>query len=76
MTKDGVLVLRAERHRTQELNRAEVRRRLAELIRRASVEPKRRIPTRPSQAAKERRLELKARRSEIKRLRSMKPELE
>src|SRR5690606_27403816 len=52
MTKDGVLVLRAERHRTQELNRAEVRERLAELVRRASVEPKRRIRTRPSKHPK------------------------
>ena len=76
MTKEGVLVLRAERHRTQELNRAEVRERLAELVRRASVEPKRRIRTRPSQASKERRLERKARRGEIKRLRSAKLSLE
>lgn len=76
MTKEGVLVLRAEGHRTQELNRAEVRERLAELVRRASVEPKRRIRTRPSQASKVRRLERKARRGEIKRLRSAKLSLE
>ena len=76
MTKEGVLVLRAERHRTQEFNRAEVRERLAELVRRASVEPKRRIRTRPSHASKERRLERKARRGEIKRLRSAKLSLE
>lgn len=73
MTKEGVLVIRAERHRTQELNRAEARERLVDLVRRALVEPKRRIPTRPTRASKERRLEHKLRRSEIKRQRSAKP---
>ncbi len=73
MTKEGVLVIRAERHRTQELNRADARQRLVELVRQAAVQPKRRIPTRPTKAARERRLEGKVRRGEIKRLRSAKP---
>jgi len=67
LTKEGVLVIRAERHRTQELNRAEARERLVELVRQATIVPKRRIPTRPTKASKERRLESKVRRSEVKR---------
>lgn len=69
LTKEGVLVIRAERHRTQELNRAEARERLIDLVRQATVVPKRRIPTRPTRASKERRLESKVRRSEVKRQR-------
>lgn len=76
LTKEGVLVIRAERHRTQELNRADARARLADLVRQASVQPKRRIPTRPTKASKERRLESKIRRGETKRRRSAKPPLE
>lgn len=67
LTKEGVLVIRAESHRTQELNRAEARERLVELVRQATIVPKRRIPTRPTKASKERRLESKVRRSEVKR---------
>ena len=69
VTKEGVLVIRAERHRTQELNRADARQRLIELVREASIVPKRRIATRPTKASKERRLESKTRRGEIKRQR-------
>lgn len=69
VTKEGVLVIRADRHRTQELNRAEARERLVELIRQATIVPKRRIPTRPTKASKEHRLESKIRRSEVKRQR-------
>ena len=76
LTKEGVLVIRAERHRTQELNRADARQRLVELIRQASVVPKRRIPTRPTKASKERRIEGKIRRGAVKRQRSVKPPLE
>jgi len=76
MTKEGVLVIRAERHRTQELNRADARERLIELVRQATVQPKRRIPTRPTKASRERRLEGKVRRGEIKRQRSAKTSLE
>lgn len=76
MTKEGVLVIRAERHRTQELNRADARERLIALVRRATMQPKRRIPTRPTKASRERRLESKVRRGEIKRQRSAKPTLD
>lgn len=74
LTDEGVLVIRAERHRTQERNREDARERLFDLIRQASVEPKRRIKTKPTRAAKERRLEGKARRSNVKRLRGSKPD--
>jgi ribosome-associated protein len=73
LTKDGVLVIRADRFRTQEQNRADARARLAELIRRAAVTPKARVKTKPPRAAKERRLEAKERRGLIKRNRQAKP---
>jgi ribosome-associated protein len=66
LTSDGVLVIDARRHRTQAQNRDDARQRLAELIRRAATPPKRRHKTRPTAAAKERRLESKVRRGEVK----------
>jgi ribosome-associated protein len=73
MTKDGVLVIIAQSHRTQERNRAEARERLIELIRRAAVAPVPRRPTRPPKAAKQRRIEGKKRRSSVKALRRSRP---
>lgn len=67
LTKEGVLVIRADRFRNQEQNRADARQRLAELVAEAAVEPKPRIKTRPSKASKERRLEGKSHRSDVKR---------
>jgi ribosome-associated protein len=67
LTQDGVLVLIARNHRTQERNRADARERLAELIRSAAVPPKPRRPTRPTLASKKRRLEAKSVRSNLKR---------
>ena len=67
LTRDGILVIRADRFRTQEMNRADARDRLAELVAKAAIEPKRRVKTRPTRASKERRLESKARRSQTKR---------
>ncbi|KUO55844.1 MAG: peptide chain release factor I [Alphaproteobacteria bacterium BRH_c36] len=75
LTDEGVIIIRAERFRTQERNRADARDRLAEMIREALVEPKRRIATRPSRAAKERRLKAKTHRSDVKRMRQGKPDL-
>jgi ribosome-associated protein len=69
MTEDGVIVLTASRFRSQERNRADARERLVELIRQATVAPRRRRPTRPTLASKQRRLEAKQRRSAIKRTR-------
>ena|SRR5215813_4718592 len=70
MTEEGVLVIDARAFRTQAQNRDEARERLADLIRRALVRPKRRRKTRPTKAAKERRLETKKRRGETKASRS------
>jgi ribosome-associated protein len=66
MTKDGVLVLIAQNHRTQERNRAEALDRLIGLIRQAAVRPVPRRATKPTRAAKQKRIEGKKRRSEIK----------
>jgi ribosome-associated protein len=76
MTKEGVIVIRAERHRTQEQNRADARRRLLDLLRRAALPPRRRIATKPTAASRERRLEGKQRRGAVKRQRQAKPPLE
>ena len=73
LTQDGVLVIMAQRHRTQERNREDARERLFELIRRAAVRPKPRRPTRPTAASRERRIEGKKRRAGVKRLRGARP---
>jgi ribosome-associated protein len=73
LTTEGVLVITAQRHRTQERNREDARARLVELIRRAAVPPVPRRPTKPTGASRERRLETKQRRSKIKRLRGARP---
>ena len=73
LTRDGVLVITAQRHRTQERNRAEGLERLVELIRAAAVRPIPRRPTRPTLGSKLRRLEGKKRRSGVKALRGAKP---
>jgi ribosome-associated protein len=69
LTKDGVLVITARAHRSQDRNRAEALERLVELIRRAAVPPKPRRATKPSRAAKRRRLDSKKIRSNLKRTR-------
>jgi ribosome-associated protein len=73
LTRDGVLVIMAQRHRTQERNRQDALDRLIELIRSASVAPTPRRPTRPTRGSKERRLATKKNRSSIKNLRRDKP---
>jgi ribosome-associated protein len=69
LTRNGVLVIIAQEHRTQERNRAQARERLIRLIRQAAVRPKPRRPTKPTKAAKERRIETKKRRARIKAMR-------
>ncbi len=69
LTKDGVVVIFADRFRTQERNRADALERLLILIRRAAVTPKKRRPTRPTVASRERRLRAKSERSGVKKLR-------
>jgi ribosome-associated protein len=76
LTRDGVLVITAQRHRTQERNRDDALERLVELIRAAAVRPTPRRPTRPTFGSKVRRLEGKKRRSGVKALRQGKPTVE
>ncbi len=76
MTRDGVLIITAERFRTRERNRADALARLLDLIRRAAIVPKTRRATRPSAASRERRLATKAARGRTKRLRQARTESE
>jgi ribosome-associated protein len=76
LTRDGVLVITAQRHRTQERNRDDALERLVELVRAAAVRPTPRRPTRPTFGSKVRRLEGKKRRSGVKALRQGKPAVE
>lgn len=74
ITADGVLVIKAQNHRTQEKNRAEAIARLRSLVADAAKERRRRIPTRPKKAAVQKRLDEKRKRGELKQLRSRDPE--
>jgi ribosome-associated protein len=69
ITADGVVVIKAQNHRTQEKNRSEALARLAEMIRGATRVPRKRIPTRPGRAAKEKRMDSKKKRGSLKKLR-------
>jgi ribosome-associated protein len=69
MTGDGVLLIDSREHRTEAMNREAARARLAALVEHASRRPKTRRPTKPKRAAKEKRLESKRQRSEVKSLR-------
>lgn len=73
LTKDGVLVIIANRFRSQERNREDALERLVELLREAAVPPKPRRATRPSRAAKRQRLESKTQRGQVKKLRRPPP---
>ena len=69
MTAEGILVVDARRHRTQAQNREDARERLADLLRRALIKPKRRRKTRPTRQSVEHRLQSKRRHSETKQRR-------
>jgi len=69
ITGEGVVVIKAQQHRSLEMNREEAFARLQQLIDSAAVAPKTRKPTRPTRASKQRRLEGKTRRGRIKALR-------
>jgi ribosome-associated protein len=70
ITADGVVVIKAQNHRTQERNRQEALERLRLLILAGTRVPRARKPTRPPRAAKEKRLEEKKKRAQLKKLRS------
>ena len=59
LTKEGILIIKAQSHRTQERNRHEALQRLVELIQRAAIKPKVRLATKPTRASQKRRLETK-----------------
>ncbi len=73
MTKDGVIVVFADRFRTQERNRADALERLLEMVRQAAVVPRPRKATKPTFASKQRRLESKKRRGDTKATRQSRP---
>ncbi len=70
LSQAGVLMITAQRHRTQERNRAQAMETLLDLVRAAAIAPVRRVPTRPGKAARERRLGAKARQGATKRTRA------
>src|SRR5210317_1252419 len=70
ITADGVLVIKSQNHRTQDKNRQEAISRLRQVILDATQVPKKRIPTRPGRAAKQKRLDSKKKRSLLKKLRA------
>jgi ribosome-associated protein len=69
ITQEGVLVLKAQQHRTQEMNRSDALARLQEVVDSVATPPKARRPTKPTYGSKQRRLEGKSQRSNIKSLR-------
>lgn len=70
LTRDGVIVIKAQRFRDQDKNREDALARLQSLVRKALHKQKKRIPTKPSKAAKRRRLDNKARRGKLKAMRA------
>ena len=75
-TRDGMIVITADRHRTQPLNRADAIARFAELVRSAALVPRKRRPTKPTLASKRRRMDTKTRRGAVKALRQTKPSVD
>ncbi len=69
ITKEGIVIIKAQTQRTQEKNRADALERLTELIRAACVVPRRRIPTKPTKGSVTRRIETKKKSAAVKRLR-------
>lgn len=76
LTTDGVIVIQADRFRSQEQNRADARARLVELIKKALVRPVARIKTKPSRGAREERMKAKNVRGKVKMMRSRKMDFE
>lgn len=74
LTGDGVVVITAQRHRSQQRNREDALERLLDLIREAAEKPTVRRPTRPSLGERRRRLEAKGKRAAVKRLRGTRPD--
>jgi len=73
ISSDGIIVIKANTHRSQEKNRADARQRLLDLIQSVMTTPKKRRPTRPSRGARQRRMDAKKQRSQTKALRGKAP---
>jgi ribosome-associated protein len=74
LTKDGIVVISADRHRSQEMNRADALQRITDMIREAArPPPPKRRPTKPTKGSVERRLKAKTARSGVKKLRGARP---
>lgn len=71
ITQDGVIIIKAQSHRTQEQNREEALHRLRSLIKRVTILPKPRKPTKPSRTSQQKRLDSKTKRSAVKALRKL-----
>lgn len=69
LTKDGVIVIKSQQHRSQERNREAALQRLQQMVKAVAMVPKRRRPTKPTKGSQKRRLEGKAQRSQLKSLR-------
>ncbi|GFE72335.1 alternative ribosome rescue aminoacyl-tRNA hydrolase ArfB [Chroococcus sp. FPU101] len=69
ITKEGIIVIKAQQHRTQEQNKEDALQRLQNLIKSVTLTPVKRKPTKPSRSAKKRRMDSKTKRSQIKALR-------
>ena len=66
ITKEGIVVIKAQQHRSQEMNKEEALRRLQELVRSVAVPPKKRKPTKPTRSSQRKRLDSKTRRGAVK----------
>ena len=76
LTQDGILVITAQEHRSQERNRDSALAKLVLMLRKAAIRPRRRIATRPTKASKTRRLDSKSKRSKTKKLRNTRSSFE
>jgi ribosome-associated protein len=76
ITQEGILIIEARQYRTQERNREDALGRLVDLLRKATEKPKPRKKTRPTKAAKERRIEVKKLRGSVKKMRKTAPNLD
>lgn len=74
LTLAGEIVITAQSHRSQEMNRADALEKLLDLIRQATIVPKARRATKPTKASKIKRMEGKSKRGEVKKLRSRRPD--
>ncbi len=69
LTKEGVLIIKAQQHRTQQMNRDDARERLVAMLNEAAHKPKFRVASRPSLSAKRKRTDTKTKRGQVKKLR-------